>query len=211
MSKTTVILVRHGETLWNKELRYQGQQDSPLSPKGLQQAEVVGSFLQNRSIDAVYSSDLKRALLTAESIAKHHQLTPIVDQRLREIAFGVWEGKTRTEVQEEYPEVWEARIRDVLTTRISGGELPSEVLERLHSFLNALLSDCRGQTIAVVSHGGALRLLIASLLQMPLEKAHCIHQSNTGISELIHYEDGERCWWEAACINSTGHLGSYFL
>ena len=61
MSKTTVILVRHGETLWNKELRYQGQQDSPLSPKGLQQAEVVGSFLQNRSIDAVYSSDLKGA------------------------------------------------------------------------------------------------------------------------------------------------------
>lgn len=155
MSKTTVILVRHGETLWNKELRYQGQQDSPLSPKGLQQAEVVGSFLQNRSIDAVYSSDLKRALLTAESIAKHHQLTPIVDQRLREIAFGVWEGKTRTEVQEEYPEVWEARIRDVLTTRISGESCPAKFWSACTAFsthFSLTVGDRRLQLCPTAAH-----------------------------------------------------------
>ena len=211
MSKTTVILIRHGETLWNKEKRYQGQQDSPLSPKGIKQAEVVGKFLQSRIIDAVYSSDLKRALLTSEHIAKGHQLTPIVDQRLREISFGVWEGKTREQVKKEHPDEWEARSRNVLNTRVSGGELPGEVLERFHSFLAARLVDARGQTIVVVSHGGALRLLIASLLHIPLERAHLIHQSNTGISEFVHFEQGERSWWETVCINSTGHLGSYFL
>ncbi len=206
MTATTIIFVRHGETLWNKERRYQGQQDSPLSPAGLIQAEKVGQFLRNRSIQAVYSSDLKRAQLTAESIAKHHQLSPVIDPRLREMSFGVWEAKTREQVKLEYPDLWEARGQDALRTRIPGGELPLEVVQRFQDFLDAQVPRAFGKTIVVVSHGGALRLTIASLLHIPLEKSHCLRQSNVGVSELRYLQQGRNCSWEAICINSTAHV-----
>ena len=92
---TTIIFVRHGETAWNLELRYQGQGDSPLSEQGVAQAKRVGDFLSRRKIAAVYTSDLGRAVFTAETIAQHHGLKPIADQRLREMTFGVWEGNPR--------------------------------------------------------------------------------------------------------------------
>ncbi|HBG01174.1 MAG TPA: alpha-ribazole phosphatase, partial [Firmicutes bacterium] len=167
---TTIIFVRHGETLWNRQLRYQGQKDSPLSPVGMDQATKVGEFLRTRAIDAVYSSDLRRALFTAERIGKYHNLIPAADPRLREMSFGVWEGKTRGEVAKEYPELWEARLQDVLATRIPQGELPSEVVERFLSFLNeqTQTGQPKDRVIVVVSHGGALRLVISSLIHVPL-------------------------------------------
>lgn len=206
MTANTIIFVRHGETLWNKEGRYQGQQDSPLSQVGLIQAEQVGEFLRKRSVQAVYSSDLKRAWLTATHIAKHHRLSPVMDPRLREMSFGIWEGKTRERVRQEYPELWDERGRDTLRTRIPGGELPSEVVERFGNFLEDEVAEALGQTIVVVSHGGALRLTIASLLHIPLEKSYCLHQSNAGISELRYSQKGRNCLWEALCLNSTAHL-----
>ena len=207
MSEKTIILVRHGETLWNKERRYQGQMDSPLSPAGVTQAEQVATFLSIRPIDAVYSSDLQRALLTAESIAKHHQLRPVVDQRLREMSFGIWEGLTREEVREQYPDLWLRRGVHHLTTRIPQGELPGEVVERFKSFLAELTSDSKQQTIVVVSHGGALRLILASLLGMPLEGSSCLRQSNTGVSEVVFKAHRQNHPWEVVCMNATGHLG----
>ena len=206
MTATTIIFVRHGETLWNKEGRYQGQQDSPLSQVGLIQVEQVGQFLRNRRIQTVYSSDLKRAWLTAESIAKHHQLSPVMDSRLREMSFGVWEGKTREQVKLQYPDLWDARGQDTLGTRIPGGELPSEVVQRFKDFLEVQVSESSDQTIVVVSHGGALRLIIASLLHIPLEKSYCLHQSNAGVSELKYVKQGRHCSWEALYINRTVHV-----
>ena len=206
MNVKTIIFVRHGETQWNKEGRYQGQLDSPLSQLGLMQAERVGRYLSQRPIDAVYSSDLKRAITTAECIAKHHGLTPVVDGRLREMSFGVWEGLTREEVKNTYPELWNARHFDRLTTRIPEGELPSEVVARFQSFLTDFTSKDPHQTIVVVSHGGTLRFVLASLLCMPLERSSCLRQSNTGVSILIFREQNKECPWEVVCLNSTSHL-----
>jgi alpha-ribazole phosphatase len=206
MTTTTIIFVRHGETLWNNEGRYQGQQDSPLSPTGLLQADKVGEFLRKRHVDAVYSSDLKRAWLTAQSIAKHHGLDTIRDPRLREMSFGVWEGKTRDQVRQEYPELWDARGRDNLSTRVPGGEVPEEVVMRFREFLEEQVSKGMDQTIVVVSHGAALRFTLASLLHIPLDKSHCLHQSNAGVSELRYSGEGRDCLWEALCLNTTAHL-----
>lgn len=203
---TTIIFVRHGETLWNKELRYQGQQDSPLSSAGILQAEKVGEFLRRRSIDAVYSSDLKRAMVTAEAIAQHHGLNPEVDRRLREMSFGVWEGKTRDEVRQEYPDLWDARGRDNTGVRIPHGELPAEVVERMRSFLKDLVTNAPGRTIVAVSHGGTLRFTLAALLHIPLERSACLHQSNAGVSEFLYTPRGRLFSWEAICLNCTGHL-----
>ncbi len=202
---TTIIFVRHGETIWNKELRYQGQQDSPLSAAGILQAEQVGELLRHRAVDAVYSSDLKRALVTAKAIAQHHQIDIKVDKRLREMSFGAWEGMTRDEVRQEYPELWEARGQDSSGIRIPEGELPDEVVKRTGSFLEGLVADAIDKTIVVVSHGGTLRLTLASLLHIPLERSACLHQSNTGVSELLYTGKG-RILWEAIYLNCTGHL-----
>lgn len=201
-----LLLIRHGETSWNLEQRYQGQQDSPLSSSGLVQAEKTAAFLSRFKLDAVYTSDLLRAQKTAEVIARHHGLTPIPDPRLREVAFGEWEGLTRAEVQARYPDVYTARFNDALNVRVPGGELPSEVLDRLMDFISDLISRHPNQKVACVSHGGALRLLIAELLGMPMEKAYCLHMENAGISHLQFAPGRGSCIWRVHFINSTAHL-----
>lgn len=203
---TRLILVRHGETVWNQERRYQGQRDSPLSALGIIQAQQTGKFLALEKIHAIYSSDLQRAWITAQSIAKHHQLTPRADARLREMSFGVWEGLTRDEILIKYPDLFHARYQDSMNTRIPEGELPPEVAQRFREFLQECLPNHENETIVIVSHGGSLRLIIASLLHIPLEKSYCIHLNNAGISELLHKKKGTQCTWEALTINSRGHL-----
>lgn len=201
-----LLLIRHGETSWNQERRYQGQQDSPLSELGIQQAEKTAAFLAKMNIDAVYTSDLLRAKRTAEAIARPHGLTPIEDQRLREINFGEWEGLTRAEVQARYPDLFAARFRDHMNVRVPGGELPVEVANRLLEFVQDLQAKHAHQVVAAVSHGGALRLLIASLLGMPLEKSYCLHMDNLGISHLSFKAERGHCHWQVHYINSTAHL-----
>ena len=180
-----------------------------LSPLGREQAAKVGQFLSTRAIDAVFCSDLQRAYFTAKRIGERHDLEPQVDPRLREMSFGVWEGKTRGEVIQEYSQLWDARSRDILRTRIPQGELPGEVVERFHSFLREQTENGKStdRTIVVVSHGGALRLVLSSLLHIPLEKSYGIRQSNAGVSELLCFQEGTECRWEAVTINSTAHLG----
>ncbi|NLJ79709.1 MAG: histidine phosphatase family protein [Firmicutes bacterium] len=203
---TKLILIRHGETLWNLEKRYQGQGDSPLSPLGREQAEKTGKFLASEDISAVYCSDLKRAVLTAEAISKHHQMKPIITPQLREIAFGSWEGLTQEEIKREYPDILAARDKDRLNIRIPGAELPQEVVKRMRGVMEELPSKHKGQTIAIVAHGGSLRLTIASLLHIPLEKAYCLRLDNGGISQLFYRERDVNCFWEITALNCTVHL-----
>lgn len=203
---TNLILVRHGETAWNLEQRYQGQEDSPLSELGMEQARRVGEFLSRRKISAVYCSDLGRAVLTAQCIADYHNLVPILDQRLREMSFGAWEGLTRGEVVEQYPELYHARQRDNAAHPVPGGEAPEDVVKRVRSCLDDLVVEHRGETIVVVSHGAALRMTLASLLGIPLSRSQCLSQSNGGISELIFSGKHASCPWRVVTINSTAHL-----
>jgi broad specificity phosphatase PhoE len=203
---TTIIFVRHGETAWNLEQRYQGQEDSPLSEQGRRQAQLVGEFLSKRKITAVYTSDLGRAVLTAKCIADPHNLTPIVDERLREMSFGDWEGMTREEVVEQYPELYRARQRDNSSHPIPGGEQPGEVIQRFLSCLEEIVARHPGETIVVVSHGAALRMTLASLLAIPLGRSQCLSQSNGGISELVYNGPGASCPWRVITLNSTAHL-----
>lgn len=203
---TTVILVRHGETQWNQERRYQGQLDSPLTELGLEQAQLTAEYLKGFPINAVYSSDLGRAEGTAELIAAPHQLVPQLDSRLREMSFGVWEGLTRREVVERYPEIYHARYHDILATRVPQGELPAEVAARFRAFMAEHLPKHEQQMIVLVSHGACLRLALAHFLEMPLRKSYCLRLSNAGVS-IVHYTGREEgCLWEIKCINSTAHL-----
>src|SRR5690349_17933268 len=101
-----LILVRHGESEWNRTGRYQGQEDAPLSELGLRQADALANRLKNESLDAIYTSPLQRALRTAEAIARFHPQVPFrEDKALYEIHHGVWQGLLASEVRERYPDL----------------------------------------------------------------------------------------------------------
>ncbi len=158
---TRVILVRHGETDWNRERRAQGQADIPLNHLGLRQAEEAARRLEPVAIDAVYSSDLVRARVTAEAIAARHGLEVRLDPRLREIDQGCWQGLTGEEIRRRWPALWgEARHHRARP----GGESPGEVRRRALEALGDIVRAHPTGTVVVVSHGGTIRWLSAEAL-----------------------------------------------
>jgi broad specificity phosphatase PhoE len=162
---TTLHLIRHGETAWNAERRFQGQSDIPLSERGREQAEELADMLAGRRIGAVYSSDLSRALETARPLAERLGLEVVVDPRLRERHFGWAEGRTDDEVDSRYPSAWWANP----DSRMPGGESRRDVWTRVAEFLDELLGDPPADEIALVTHGGAIRVAAGYLAQEDLE------------------------------------------
>jgi broad specificity phosphatase PhoE len=171
-----IIFVRHGLTAWNREGRYQGQTDISLSEEGVGQAMAVARRLSTERIDRVYSSDLKRALMTAEHIAAPHGVTVITDRRLRELNFGRWEGLTYEEIGKGWPELQKSWIADPVHFTApegeSAGELEKRVFEALQDIRQQLLTlrkenaaqgDESTPVGVIVSHGGVIRWLVALL------------------------------------------------
>lgn len=153
---TRVLLIRHGETAWNAEHRIQGRLDVPLSTTGVWQAGRLAERLAGEPIDAIVTSDLARAWMTAAPLAEAQGLAPRSDARLRERAFGIFEGKTLDDIAAELPDELVAwRARDV-GWRIPGGESAAEFIERVLVALRDLTADLAGRTVAVVTHGGVL-------------------------------------------------------
>lgn len=169
---TRLWLVRHGQTDWNLQGRYQGQTDPPLNATGVQQAELAAQMLCGRKYAALYSSDLQRARATAEIIGRQLGLEVIVDQRLREVNLGAWEGMLVDDIQAQYPEEWEARQRDRLRFRVpGGGESVMDVAERMWPAVDDLACRHPGQDIILVSHGLALATILCRVQDVPLARA----------------------------------------
>ncbi|SHI45660.1 Histidine phosphatase superfamily (branch 1) [Desulfofundulus thermosubterraneus DSM 16057] len=117
-----IYLVRHGETIWNAELRFQGHSDTALSPRGLEQARALARRLRGENFSAFYASDLQRALNTARILAEPHGLPVVPLKALREINFGAWEGLTVAEIKNRYPRELQQWWHDPLHTRVPGGK-----------------------------------------------------------------------------------------
>jgi len=151
-----LLLIRHGETAWNAEHRIQGRLDVPLSTTGVWQTGRLAERLAGEAIDAVISSDLARAWMTGAPLADARGLTMVPDARLRERAFGIFEGKTLDEIAAEHPDELAAwRSRDV-DWRIPGGESGAEFIDRVLVALHEIAAAYVGRTVAVVTHGGVL-------------------------------------------------------
>jgi len=144
---TTLLLARHGETDWNRELRIQGSSDIELNQLGRAQARALAQELEHVELDAVYASDLVRARATAEAVAAFHGLEVRLDARLRERSFGSWEGLTR----EDIAVLPEGSRHD--------GESDDEVRERMLEAVQAIADAHPGEQVLVVAHGGALNTL----------------------------------------------------
>jgi len=153
---TNLLLIRHGETAWNAEHRIQGRLDVPLSTAGVWQTGRLAQRLAEEAIDAVISSDLARAWMTGAPLADARGLTMVPEPRLRERAFGIFEGKTLDEIAAGHPDELVAwRSRDV-DWRIPGGESGAEFIDRVLVALHEIADAYAGRTVAVVTHGGVL-------------------------------------------------------
>lgn len=167
---TELILIRHGETAWNRERRMQGQTDTPLSDTGRAQAAAVGRRLARYSFAALYSSDLARAWETAAAIARAHENGHDIrrEPALRERTFGVFEGLTYDEMAQRYPDEharFSARDPDYA---VPGGESPRQFFERSLACLEAIARAHEGESVVVVTHGLVLDTLHRAAHQLPL-------------------------------------------
>lgn len=170
---TRLCLVRHGQTDWNLEGRYQGQSDIPLNSTGIKQARLIAEILRDEKFDAVYSSDLSRAIRTAEIITEHRNHLKInTDPRLREVRQGEWEGLTRDIIRDRYPKIWEALIENPVSAHPPGGETVLEVQSRVNAALNDISALYPDGNILVVSHGLALATVICSVNGFPIGLAY---------------------------------------
>ncbi|MDE1948393.1 MAG: histidine phosphatase family protein [Burkholderiales bacterium] len=183
---TRLLLIRHGETAWNVEQRIQGQLDIPLNDKGLWQAGRVAAALADAGIDAVYSSDLRRAAATAEALARAAGLEVVPDTGLRERAFGRFEGVTFREIAQRWPEDaqrWRRRDPDFGP---GGGETLNAFYARCFGAATRLAGAHPGQTVALVAHGGVLDCLYRAAARIALDAPRTWRLGNASINRLLH-------------------------
>ncbi|MBB2918742.1 histidine phosphatase family protein [Cupriavidus alkaliphilus] len=181
---THLIVIRHGETAWNRERRLQGQLDIPLNDTGHAQARALATALAGEPIDAVYASDLSRAMETAAPLAEALGLQVRADARLRERSYGALQGKTYAEVAEHLPEDfarWQARVPDYAPPE---GESLLGFHERAVDAVLALSRRHPGERIALVAHGGVLDCLYREATGMTLEAPRQHELLNASVNRL---------------------------
>lgn len=190
---TALLLIRHGETAWNAEQRLQGHVDIPLNAEGKRQAAALGRVLLDKSLDAIFSSDLQRALQTAQAIAAPRGMDVTVDPGLRERCFGAFEGMRYDEIAVRYPQDYSAwRARDA-NARYPAGARPAETLNeffaRAVGSIDVLLRERDYRNVAIVTHGGVLDCLYRAAKRIDFSRPRDFDIFNAGINRL-NWHDG---------------------
>jgi probable phosphoglycerate mutase len=204
MSNTRICFVRHGETNWNAERRMQGHIDIPLNANGISQAERLANALirVKHPFDAIYSSDLERALHTANVVAGALSLDVQITPRLRERNVGKLQGLLLAEAPVLLPEIWQKHIARELDHDLGGGESIRSFHQRMQSILELFLSEHRGQSVLAVSHGGSLDMIYRIVTQQALDAERVAVVPNTSLSWIAH--DGNA--WSIEHWGDTSHL-----
>ena len=190
MDATRIIAIRHGETAWNVDSRLQGHLDIPLNDVGLWQARQAALALADEPIDAIYSSDLQRAWVTARAIAETTQAPLTAHQGLRERSFGVLQGHTFEELEAKEPEqAYRWRKRDPAFAP-EGGESLIALRERITTTTYALAAQHMGGQIVLVAHGGVLDVLYRAATRQDIQAPRTWLLGNAAINRLLWTPDG---------------------
>lgn len=188
---TTYILVRHGETSWNKDERLMGITDVPLTKKGIEQAYKLGKYLRQIHIDRIYTSPLVRTLKTAKAIHRYHKKSPLItSDLLMERAFGTLEGWSYVDVNNSFPTLVYTETWKYEHFQPPGGERLIEVQDRVKLFLKEIESF-NNHTIAIVSHGVFIKIMFATLLSIPLSSLSSYRIDNTSLTILTRDREGK--------------------
>ncbi len=203
---TTFILIRHGETMWNREGRLMGSTDIPLTSEGKIQSAKVARHLKSYPLDVIFCSPLTRTLQTARVIHRFHKRIPfIIHDKLRERDFGATEGLHYEEANARHPELIYGEAWKYLYFRPENGESLYEVQQRSSHFLSTILPTYESRQIAIVSHGTFLRVLACQLLNIPLTPFTELRMENTALTVL---QQSKSQGTTLEIVNYTFHLTS---
>lgn len=189
--KTRLIIVRHGETEYNTQKRYQGQSESPLTERGREQAKSAAKRLCAENIDLIYSSPLSRALDTAKIIRGDRDIKIVTDKRLSEIKCGKWEGIQFDELKEMYPCEMDTWLNQPVIHRMPGGETMAEVDARAREFLDEILGKYEGKTILIVTHVIVVLLLMIHFAGEKMEDIWSTPKQLNASINIVEIEEGE--------------------
>lgn len=201
--KTTVLLIRHGETEWNTLGKFQGCKDIELSGEGIKQAKLLKDRL-NGNFDYIYSSPLSRAFETASIVASNTDKKVNIADGIKEINFGEWEGLTTLEIAEKYPEKFKVWRTDKVESKICGGDFSIlNAANRAKNCVLDIINEHRGKKIAIVAHGGIIKAALIGLFEWDMTMYHKIALGNTSINTLTFDKDLVPA---LVTLNDTNHL-----
>lgn len=205
-STTHVLLIRHGQSEGNAERRFGGHTATPLSPRGRRQAQATARALQSEELTAIYSSDLARAVETAQPLANLTRLAVNATTAFRERSVGVMEGLTFEAAAEQHPEQYAALLQRDFEHVLTGGESYRQLLDRAVEKLDEIIAENKGGKIAVFSHTGTICILALHLmgaLDAPELKPVWISSANCGVTRFELRDDG---FVRVLNVNDTRHL-----
>lgn len=178
----TIYIVRHGQTEWNLLGKTQGHGNSDLTPKGIEQAELLADSMTKYPIDYIYSSDLGRAYQTAEIIGNKLNIEVEKTEALREMNFGTWEGRIIKDIIEEDPELYKMWRNEPHLAKIPQGETLSQIKERTAAFIKEINEKYDGKHIVLVTHSLCARIMLLSFLDSDVKNIYRINQANTALN-----------------------------
>ena len=178
----TIYIVRHGQTEWNLLGKTQGHGNSDLTPKGIEQAELLADSMTKYPIDYIYSSDLGRAYQTAEIIGNKLSIEVEKTEALREMNIGTWEGRIIKDIIEEDPELYKMWRNEPHLAKIPQGETLSQIKERTDAFIKEINEKYDGKHIVLVTHSLCARIMLLSFLDSDVKNIYRINQANTALN-----------------------------
>lgn len=202
MPKMELILIRHGETDWNKGAVFRGHEDVKLNATGIAQADATAEALKDRVFEAIYSSPLKRSLVTARRIALPHEIKVRENEAFLDINYGVWQGLKESTVKERYPKAYDRWINTPTKMKFNGGEKAKIAWKRVNSGLRELLMVHGMGSVVIVSHRIPIKFMTAYLLGKGFSGFPDIKHDPCGISVF----EVERTEYTPVVLNDTRHL-----
>ena len=201
---TNILLMRHGETSWNREKRFRGVYDIPLNENGRAQARLLARVLQTRAVDIAYTSPLKRAQETAEIVIGNRQIDVEIENSLIDIDYGAWTGLDEAEVAQRWPDEYELWCTRPHMLQIPEGSTLKEVFDRSFEAMDEISSKHNEQTVALFAHRVVNKLLVLGVLGLTLERFPFIRQDNCCLNEFERNDFG----YVIHTINNTSYVNN---
>ena len=207
MSEMELIIIRHGETNWNQEHVFRGRRDVRLNATGISQADITAKALEDRVFDAIYTSPLKRALVTARRIAKPHEIAIRETDGFSDISYGVWEGLSIDTVRREYPKYYQKWLDSPHKVKFTRGESMKRAWKRVNSALREVIWTHGTGTVVIVSHRMPIKMMTAYLLGRKRDAIASVRHDPCAMSIFrVDHRD-----YEPVVLNDSSHLESLGL
>jgi broad specificity phosphatase PhoE len=207
MAKLELILIRHGETDWNSHRIFRGQEDVRLNANGIAQADAVAEALKDKVLEAIYSSPLKRAYVTAKRIAVPHEMEIRTKAGIVDVSFGVWQGKTEQQVMESDPKLHQKWLERPYKVRFPRGESMKKAWKRVNTAVREILMLHGVGTVVIVTHRIPLKLMTTYLLGKHLDEFQKVRHDPCAMS--VFQIEGQA--HVPIVLNDTRHLAKLNL